>query len=90
MPANPDCQPTSEPDRLEAATDQAIAACGGDVREAVKALIGQRIFGSGGLRIDAGRVARLRAWKVPGDSIGYQRRVEEIANRLRVQFDLRE
>jgi hypothetical protein len=26
----------------------------------------------------------------PGDSIGYQRRVEEIANRLRFQFDLRE
>jgi hypothetical protein len=24
----------------------------------------------------------------PGDSIGYQRRVEEIANRLRFQFDL--
>jgi hypothetical protein len=26
----------------------------------------------------------------PGDPIGYQRRVEEIANRLRFQFDLRE
>lgn len=26
----------------------------------------------------------------PGDSIGYQRRVEEIAKRLRLQFDLRE
>jgi hypothetical protein len=26
----------------------------------------------------------------PGDSIGYQRRVEEIAHRLRVQFDLRD
>jgi hypothetical protein len=26
----------------------------------------------------------------PGDSIGYQRRVEEIANRLRFQFDLSE
>jgi hypothetical protein len=25
----------------------------------------------------------------PGDSIGYQRRIEEIANRLRSQFDLR-
>jgi hypothetical protein len=35
MSANP--QP--EPDRLEAATDQAIAACGGDARAAVKALI---------------------------------------------------
>jgi hypothetical protein len=28
-----------EPDRLEAATDEAIAACGGHVRDAVKALI---------------------------------------------------
>jgi hypothetical protein len=26
----------------------------------------------------------------PGDSIGYQRRVDEIANRLRLQFDLQE
>ena len=26
----------------------------------------------------------------PGDSIGYQRRVEQIANRLRVEFDVRE
>jgi hypothetical protein len=32
-------QPTPEPDRLEAATDQAIAACGGDARQAVTALI---------------------------------------------------
>lgn len=28
-----------DPDRLEAAADQAIAACGGAAREAVKALI---------------------------------------------------
>jgi hypothetical protein len=34
MPANPESQPTSEPDRLEMATDQAIAACGGNVRNA--------------------------------------------------------
>jgi hypothetical protein len=39
MPADPEIQPTSEPDRLEVATDQAIAACGGDDRDAVKALI---------------------------------------------------
>jgi hypothetical protein len=26
----------------------------------------------------------------PGDSIGFQRRVDEIANRLRFQFELRE
>jgi hypothetical protein len=33
--------PNSQPDadQLEAAADQAIAACGGDAREAVKALI---------------------------------------------------
>ena len=29
----------SDPDQLEAAADQAIATCGGDAREAVKALI---------------------------------------------------
>jgi hypothetical protein len=29
----------SDTDQLEAAADQAIAACGGDLREAVKALI---------------------------------------------------
>jgi len=39
MPAGPESQPTSEADQLEAATDQAIAACGGDARDAVKALI---------------------------------------------------
>jgi hypothetical protein len=31
--------PQSDADQLEAATDQAIAACGGNAREAVKALI---------------------------------------------------
>jgi hypothetical protein len=31
--------PQPKPDRLETATDQAIAACGGSAREAVKALI---------------------------------------------------
>jgi hypothetical protein len=35
MSANP--QP--ETDRLEAATDEAIAACGGDIRAALKAMI---------------------------------------------------
>jgi hypothetical protein len=39
MPTNPDSQPTSEPDRLEGAANQVIAACGGDARQAVKALI---------------------------------------------------
>ena len=31
--------PQADTDRLEAAADQAIAACGGDVRDALKALI---------------------------------------------------
>jgi hypothetical protein len=31
--------PASDADQLEAAADQAIAACGGDAREAVKVLI---------------------------------------------------
>jgi hypothetical protein len=31
--------PQSDADQLEAAADQAIAACGGDARDAVKALI---------------------------------------------------
>jgi hypothetical protein len=39
MPADPESQPRSERDRLEAATEQAIAACGGNARDAVKALI---------------------------------------------------
>jgi hypothetical protein len=39
MSADPNIQPAPELDRLEAATDQAIAACGGDARQAVTALI---------------------------------------------------
>jgi hypothetical protein len=42
MPANPQSSPDSEnnkADRLEAAADQAIAACGGDMRSAIRALI---------------------------------------------------
>jgi hypothetical protein len=37
MSADPQSQP--DPDQLEVATDQAIAACGGNARDAVKALI---------------------------------------------------
>jgi hypothetical protein len=37
MSATPEAAPT--PDDLEAAADQAIAACGGDAREAVKVLV---------------------------------------------------
>jgi hypothetical protein len=36
--------PQSDADQLEAAVDQAIAACGGDAREAVKALIVANAF----------------------------------------------
>ena len=37
---SPDAAPNpGDADRLETATDQAIAACGGDAREAVKALV---------------------------------------------------
>jgi hypothetical protein len=39
---NPNPQPDA--DQLEAAGDQAIAACGGDAREAVKALIVANTF----------------------------------------------
>lgn len=39
MPADPETQSPSELDRLRAATDQAIAACGGSARDAVKSLI---------------------------------------------------
>jgi hypothetical protein len=39
MQAESKSPPASEPDRLEVATDQAIAACGGNARETVKALI---------------------------------------------------
>jgi hypothetical protein len=38
-PPDPKSQPASEVDRLEAASDQAIAACGGNIRDTVKALI---------------------------------------------------
>ena len=39
MPSDPKSLPASESARLAAATDQAIAACGGDARQAVTALI---------------------------------------------------
>jgi hypothetical protein len=39
MPQTAAPNPQSDAERLEAATDQAIAACGGDAREAVRALI---------------------------------------------------
>jgi hypothetical protein len=39
MSATPAPDPQPQPDHLEAATDQAIAACGGDLRATVQALI---------------------------------------------------
>jgi hypothetical protein len=39
MPQNAAPNPQADADQLEAATDEAIAACGGNAREAVKALI---------------------------------------------------
>jgi hypothetical protein len=39
MPQSAAPNPQADADRLEAAADQAIAACGGDVRDALKALI---------------------------------------------------
>jgi hypothetical protein len=39
MSESPAPNPQSDAEQLEAAADQAIAACGGDAREAVKALL---------------------------------------------------
>jgi hypothetical protein len=39
MPEATAPNPQSDAEKLDAATDQAIAACGGDAREAVKALL---------------------------------------------------
>jgi hypothetical protein len=39
MPENAALYPQADADRLEVGTDQAIAACGGNARDAVKALI---------------------------------------------------
>jgi hypothetical protein len=39
MPADPKSHSASEPDRIELSADHAIAACGGDARNAVKALL---------------------------------------------------
>jgi hypothetical protein len=39
MPESAPAKSTGHVDRLELATDQAIAACGGDVRAALKAMI---------------------------------------------------
>jgi uncharacterized phage-associated protein len=71
-----------EPDRLEAATDQAIAACGGDARQAVTALIvaneflsniarfGEEVERSRGLQK---RLAYARSWYAYQDQEGQWR-----------------
>jgi hypothetical protein len=45
MSASQENQSAPQQDRLEAPTDQAIAACGGDARQAVTALSGERVSG---------------------------------------------
>jgi hypothetical protein len=67
MSANP--QP--EPDNLEAATDQAIAACGGNARDAVKALIVANKF------LEA-QVEKLRADVSSGYARGYYRKIPDL------------
>ena len=43
MPQNAAPTPEADADRLEAATDQAIAVCGGNARDAVRAARPQRL-----------------------------------------------
>jgi hypothetical protein len=66
MPEATAPNPQSDAEKLDAATNQAIAACGGDAREAVKALLIANEF----LEREMGsqsfpRVyARCQAWKI--------------------------
>jgi hypothetical protein len=56
--------PQSDADQLEAAADQAITACGGDGREAVKALITPNFQGDDLERIDEPEfIASIRAYR---------------------------
>ena len=64
MPADPESHPQPEPDRLETATDEAIAVCGGNARDAVKALIMANEF------LEA-QVEELRADVSKGYARGY-------------------
>jgi len=57
--------PQSDADQLAVAADQAIAACGGDAQEAVKALIVANQFLETDLEKPAGcGLDGLRTWKV--------------------------
>ena len=62
---NPESQPSPEPDRLAVAADEAIAACGGDARDAVRALIVANEF------LEALVVEELRADVSKGYARGY-------------------
>jgi hypothetical protein len=65
MLADPESQPPTEPDPLEEATDQAIAACGGNARDAVKALLVANEFLQAQIeRATCRRLEWLRAWQV--------------------------
>jgi hypothetical protein len=64
MPHSAAPYPQADADRLEAATDEAIAACGGDARDAVKALIVANEF------LEA-QVEELRADVSKGYARGY-------------------
>ena len=65
MPVDPNSRPISESDRLEAAADEAIAACGGNARDAVKSLIvANEFLGSEVCELMQAVVARLRAGKI--------------------------
>jgi len=58
MPQSAAPNPQADADRLDTATNQAIAACGGDARDAVKALIVANEFleaQSEGLRADVSK-----------------------------------
>ena len=69
MSAAPEAS-ANNPDDLEAAADQAIAACGGDAREAVKVLIVANSF------LEE-QIAKLQA----AVSIGYARGKLELGDR---------
>lgn len=77
MSANP--QP--EADRLEAAADQAIAACGGDMRETIKALIVANEFleteVSELMKAVSHAYTRGRFRAVPASSLACRHRLEE-------------
>lgn len=56
MSADPQPNPPVESENLDAATDQAIAACGGDVRATIQALILANEFLEAELKANTSRV----------------------------------